>query len=206
VLVVPGTALVTGTSWPSELPIWDYPIQVPLAVGIGLCALAIVRARARLTAVLLLGAVGYGIGALFVVDGAPDLALAQLLVESLSLIVFVFVLRRMPVRFSTADRESVLRWPRVLIAVAVGAFVTVFAIVTSGSRQDEGVATTEYLERSPDETGATNVVNGILVDFRAFDTFGEISVLAVAAVGVASMLLFTRAARAAGVDHLADRV
>ncbi|MCK9932843.1 DUF4040 domain-containing protein [Frankia sp. Mgl5] len=206
-LAVPGTALVTGASWPDDLPWWDYRIQLPLAVGILLASLAVVRARSRLTATLLLGAVGYGIGALFVVDGAPDLALAQFLVETLSLIVFVFVLRRMPVRFSTADRSSPLRLPRIAVAVAVGVFVAGFAIVTSGSRAGMAQPSQEFIARSPGETGATNVVNAILVDFRAFDTLGEIAVLAVAALGVASLLL-ARTPQGRTIDQLlgpADR-
>ncbi|SQD96675.1 MULTISPECIES: Na+/H+ antiporter subunit A [unclassified Parafrankia] len=208
VLAVPGTALVTGASWPDDLPWWDYRIQLPLAVGILLASLAVVRARSRLTATLLLGAVGYGIGALFVVDGAPDLALAQFLVETLSLIVFVFVLRRMPVRFSTADRSSPLRLPRIAVAVAVGVFVAGFAIVTSGSRAGMAQPSREFIARSPGETGATNVVNAILVDFRAFDTLGEIAVLAVAALGVASLLLLVRTPQGRTIDQLlgpADR-
>ncbi len=68
----------------------------PLAVLVTLAALALVRVRRRFTAVLLVGVVGYGVGGLFIVDGAPDLALAQFLVETLSLVAFVFVLRRMP--------------------------------------------------------------------------------------------------------------
>ncbi|WP_230202761.1 hydrogen gas-evolving membrane-bound hydrogenase subunit E [Parafrankia discariae] len=208
VLAVPGTALVTGASWPDDLPWWDYRIQLPLAVGILLASLAVVRARSRLTATLLLGAVGYGIGALFVVDGAPDLALAQFLVETLSLIVFVFVLRRMPVRFSTADRSSPMRLPRIAVAVAVGMFVAGFAIVTGGSRAGMAQPSREFIARSPAETGATNVVNAILVDFRAFDTLGEIAVLAVAALGVASLLLLVRTPQGRTIDQLlgpADR-
>ena len=63
-------------------------------------ALAVTRARRRFTAVLLVGVIGYGVGGLFIVDGAPDLALAQFLVETLSLVAFVFVLRRLPAHFT----------------------------------------------------------------------------------------------------------
>ncbi|KPM55211.1 NADH dehydrogenase [Frankia sp. R43] len=191
-LAEPGSALITASSWPHELPLWDYRIQLPLAACVVLASLAVVRADGRLTATLLLGTAGYGIGALYVVDGAPDLALAQFLVETLSLIAFVFVLRRMPVRFSTADRSAPLWLGRVAIAGAVGVFVAGFAIVTSGSRATPEVVSTQFIARSPAETGATNVVNAIIVDFRAFDTLGEISVLAVATLGVASLLLFAR--------------
>ncbi|MBL7524942.1 DUF4040 domain-containing protein, partial [Frankia sp. CNm7] len=189
VLAVPGAALLAGGSWPTEVHAWDYAIQLPLATIVLCCAFGAARARSRLTAALLLGGVGYGIGGLFVVDGAPDLALAQFLVESLSLIAFVFVLRRMPTRFSTADRPRVLRWPRILVALAVGTLVAVFAVATTAAQTEPSKVSAEYIARSPAQTGATNVVNAIIIDFRALDTLGEISVLAVAALGVASLLI-----------------
>ncbi|MBL7518133.1 DUF4040 domain-containing protein, partial [Frankia sp. CNm7] len=190
-VVVPGATLASGIRWPTRIPVFDYAIQLPLAVVVLASAVAVIRARTRLSAALLLGAVGYGCGALFVVEGAPDLALAQFLVETLSLIAFVFVLRRLPKRFATLERTAVLRWPRVLVAVAVGLLVGAFAIATSAAHRGPGVASYEYLARSPAQTGAANVVNGIIVDFRALDTLGEITVLAVASLGVASLLLLT---------------
>ncbi|WP_018634889.1 hydrogen gas-evolving membrane-bound hydrogenase subunit E [Parafrankia elaeagni] len=204
VLAVPGGALVTASSWPEHLPWWDYRIQLPLAAGVILASLAVVRASGRLTATLLLGAVGYGIGALYVVEGAPDLALAQFLVETLSLVAFVFVLRRMPARFSTADRSAPLRLARIAAALSVGAFVAGLAIATSGSRAASVEVSREYIARSPEETGATNVVNAIVVDFRAFDTLGEIAVLAVAALGVASLLLLARPPAGSAADPPGD--
>lgn len=194
-LLVPGAALVRGLVWPTGLPRWDYPIQPALAVVVLASAATVVRARRRLTTAVLLGGVGYGCGALFLVEGAPDLALAQFLVESLSLIAFVFVLRRMPDRFATMARTGVPRWPRLLIAVAVGLFVGAFAITVADVHPQWGLASQEYVARSPSQTGATNVVNAIIVDFRALDTLGESTVLAVAALGVAGLLL----ARAPGV-------
>lgn len=192
VLAVPGSALVTGMRPPEQLRLLDNPLQVPLAVLILVAALAVLGSRRRLTAVLMVGVVGYGIGGMFIVDGAPDLALAQFLVETLTLIAFVFVLRRLPVRFTQGEGTRALRVPKMIVAAAGGLFIAVAAVVFSGARGAPQVASQEYFARAVPETGAHNVVNAIIVDFRAFDTVGEISVLAVAATGVASLILTAR--------------
>lgn len=198
VLLLPGTALVVGTSLPDNQVLYHAPMQVPLAIVVLIAALALVRARRRFTAVLLVGVIGYGIGGLFVVDGAPDLALAQFLVETLTLVVFVLVLRRLPAHFTQARSERRVALPKALIAVAGGALVAVSAVVVSGARQAPPAASAEFIRRAPEEAGADNVVNAILVDFRALDTVGEISVLFIAAAGVASLVLATRYDRRRG--------
>ena len=159
-----------------------------------LAALALVRARRRFTAVLLVGVVGYGVGGLFIVDGAPDLALAQFLVETLSLVAFVFVLRRLPAQFTErAAAAAGRRCPRPLHRGGRG----------RDGRRDRGRASAAPARcrrrpapsssGSPREgAGATNVISAIIVDFRALDTVGEIGVLFVAAAGVASLVLATR--------------
>ena len=129
---------------------------------------------------------------MFIVDGAPDLALAQFLVETLTLIAFVFVLRRLPVRFAQGEGTRALRVPKMIVAAAGGLFIAVAAVIFGGARRAPPVASHEYFARAESEAGAHNVVNAIIVDFRAFDTVGEISVLAVAATGVASLILTAR--------------
>ncbi len=192
VLLLPGTALVIGTTLPDEQALYDAPMQVPLGIVVLIAALALVRARRRFTAVLLVGVIGYGIGGLFVVDGAPDLALAQFLVETLTLVVFVLVLRRLPAHFREDRSERRVAWPKALIAVAGGAVVALSAVVAGAARQAPATASAEYIRRAPEEAGAYNVVNAILVDFRALDTVGEITVLLIAAAGTASLVLATR--------------
>lgn len=155
-------------------------------------AIAVLRARRRLTAVLLVGVVGYGIGGFFIVDGGPDLALAQFLVETLTLVAFVFVLRRLPVRFTQSDNPKALRVPKAVIAGAAGVFISLAAVIFSAARQAPPEASADFIANAEQGAGATNVVNAIIVDFRAFDTVGEISVLAVAATGVASLVLASR--------------
>ncbi|GGM50735.1 hypothetical protein GCM10012275_21960 [Longimycelium tulufanense] len=190
VLVGPGTMLLFGTTLASPAPPDLVAVQLPLAVLVLGAALGVLRARNRLSAVLMVGVVGYGVAGLFVVHGAPDLALTQFLVETLTLVVVVLVLRRMPVRFTPLERSWRLRWPRWIAALGVGLFVGTFAVTATAARTVPAVSR-EYADRS-EEAGARNVVNAILVDFRALDTLGEISVLAVTAVGVASLVLVTR--------------
>ncbi|MFC7341414.1 hydrogen gas-evolving membrane-bound hydrogenase subunit E [Saccharopolyspora griseoalba] len=192
VLVVPGTALVLRTTVPEDLRGYDSLMQLPLGAGVVVGAIAVLRAKRRLTAVLLVGVVGYGIGGLFIVDGAPDLALAQFLVETLTIVAFVLVLRRLPERFTDTDSTKLFALPKALIATAAGAFVALAAIVFSAARRHPPEASDFFIANAEKGAGATNVVNAIIVDFRAFDTVGEIAVLAVAATGVASLILASR--------------
>ncbi|MGH4011436.1 MAG: hydrogen gas-evolving membrane-bound hydrogenase subunit E [Pseudonocardiaceae bacterium] len=192
VVLLPGSALVLGTALPDVQAVYDSPMQVPLGIVVVVAAIALVGAQQRFTAVLLVGVIGYGIGGLFVVDGAPDLALAQFLIETLTLVAFVFVLRRLPAQFGRTDSRPVVQLPKALIAVAGAVLVAFSAVVISASRQAPPSASGEFIRRAPGEAGATNVVNAILVDFRALDTLGEITVLLIAAAGTASLVLATR--------------
>ncbi|MEI7033400.1 Na+/H+ antiporter subunit A [Streptomyces pratensis] len=185
VVVVPGAALAAGApSLGSPLP-WKSPVEPFLAAGVLTATAAVVATRHRLTGILLVGAVGYGVAGVFLVRGAPDLALTQFLVETMTLVVVVLVLRRMPSRFSPGRTMTRVRVVRATAACALGIFVTCFALVASAARTAPAVSS-QYAHRVG-ETGAHNIVNAILVDFRALDTLGEISVLLVAAVGVVSL-------------------
>ncbi|MBE9375161.1 DUF4040 domain-containing protein [Saccharopolyspora sp. HNM0983] len=191
VLAVPGSALLLSGVVPDEVRGFDNVLQIPLGLAVAVAALALIRAQRRLTAVIMVGVVGYGVGGLFIVDGAPDLALAQFLVETLTLVAFVFVLRRLPERFTQTDARA-LRVPKMIVAGAAGVFIAVAAVVFSGARVAPPDASGAFIANAEDGAGATNIVNAILVDFRAFDTVGEISVLAVTATGVASLILASR--------------
>ncbi|MBU7597895.1 DUF4040 domain-containing protein [Streptomyces sp. P38-E01] len=174
-------------------PLWDTTIELPLGAIVLTGAAALVGARHRLTAVLLAGAVGYGVAGLFLLHGAPDLALAQFLIETLTLIVIVLVLRGLPADLGprhTSPRTVALR---AALACTAGAFVGLLALVISSARNDSSPVAEEMIRRVK-ETGSHNVVNAILVDFRAGDTFGEISVLMVAAIGAAALLGYHRPA------------
>ncbi len=147
------------------------------------------RARRRLRAVMLAGVTGYGVTLLFVLHAGPDLALTQALAETITLVVFVLALRRLPPFFSSRPLVGT-RWVRVAIGVAVGTCTSLFALVASGARVAVPVSI-DLPDLAYSFGGGKNVVNVTLVDARAWDTMGEISVLLVAATGVAS-LVFNR--------------
>ena len=178
---------------------------VVVAAMMGLCV-GIVNVRRRFSAVLMLGGVGYCVATLFIIQGAPDLALTQFLIETLSLVIFVLVLRHLP-RYHDHFRWRLGQGIRIAVAVLVGVFVFGIALV-AGSFQAGPSVSEDYLVAAPQEAEGQNVVNVILVDFRGLDTFGEITVLSVAALGVASLVLATRRrddsdkpeTRTAGVD------
>ena len=148
-------------------------------------AVATVRAQTFLRAVMGLGVVGYSVALIFVLFGAPDLAMTQFLIETLSLILFVFVFYYMPPfkRFST--RGAMLR--HAVIGTAVGALFTLLVLVAT-SVQWRPAISTYFSENSVLLGHGRNIVNVILVDFRGFDTLGEITVLAVAGIGVYSLV------------------
>jgi multicomponent Na+:H+ antiporter subunit A len=185
-------ATLAAGAWPTDQVLYHEIAQVPLGIAVIVAAFAVVRARRRFTAVLLVGVIGYGVGGLFVVDGAPDLALAQFLVETLSLVAFVFVLRRLPAHFTEQPSPRRSQLFKAALAVAGGVVVAGVAVVLSGARVGPSATSGEFIALAPDGAGADNVIAAILVDFRALDTVGEIGVLFVAAAGVASLVLATR--------------
>lgn len=190
-IALPGPVLAMAGSVPRDQLTYHSIMQVPVGLMVSIAAIALCRARRRFTAVLLVGAVGYGIGGLFIIDGAPDLALAQFLVETLTLVAFVFVLRRLPAHFAEPDSEHRVRTPKALAAAVGGVLVAGMAVVLSGARVQPPATTDAFIANAP-EAGATNLISAILVDFRALDTIGEITVLLICAAGTASLVLATR--------------
>ena len=189
-LVGPGALLFFGSSWPAELRPWDSPAQI-LAVAVIIPAIVLAaRARRRLKAVLLVGFAGYAVAALFLLHGAPDLALTQVLVETITLVVMVLVLRRLPPYFSDRPLRA-SRWGRLVLASGVGLFAMFVAMVAPGARIHERVSV-DFPHEAYTFGGGKNIVNVTLVDIRAWDTMGEISVLLVAATGIASLIFLSR--------------
>ena len=157
--------------------------------GIVIGALAAVRANKRFLAVLMVSVTGYGIALMFALQGAPDLALTQMLVETIILVAFVLAMRSLPaeLRDRTGGKYRVIR---VVIGLAFGVTMIFVAIYALGARVAPPVSL-QFPQLAYEGGGGLNVVNVTLVDIRAWDTFGEISVLALAATGVAS-LIFVR--------------
>ncbi len=189
-VLVPITVLVLGARDRPEFALWNSPLQLVVGLLMLAAALAAAVMRNRLAAVLLVGVTGYGCGVMFAFHGAPDLALTQFLVETLTLVVFVLVLRTLPAETGGADIKR-FRVPRALLALAVGATVTSLAAFAMAARTGRPIA--DLLPEAAYLRGhGANTVNVLLVDIRAWDTMGEVSVLLVAATGVASMVFRNR--------------
>ncbi|WGT47127.1 Na+/H+ antiporter subunit A [Tessaracoccus lacteus] len=171
--------------WPSYRGFDDWP-QMLIAAVMMIAAFLAAASRGRIRAVLLVGVTGYGLALLFAMGGAPDLALTQVLIETVTLVVFVLAVRKLP-RYFTNRPLSSTRWWRVLVAVGTGTVVTLISLVAAGSRVAAPVS--DGWEQAAYDFGyGKNIVNVALVDIRAWDTFGEISVLVIAATGIASLI------------------
>ena len=185
-VLLPVVVLALGARDRPDFKLWDSPLQVVVGLLILAAALGATVMRNRLAAVLLVGVTGYGCGAIFVFHGAPDLALTQFLVETLTLVIFVLVLRTLPAEADSANMKR-FRLLRAALGLAVGATVTTLAAFAMAARTGTPIA--ELLPDAAYYHGhGANTVNVLLVDIRAWDTLGEISVLLVAATGVASLV------------------
>ncbi len=185
-VLLPIVVLMLGARDRPRFGLWDSSLQPVVGLLIVVAALGTTVMRNRLAAVLLVGVTGYGCGVVFAFHGAPDLALTQFLVETLTLVVFVLVLRSLPAEADAANMKR-HRLPRVILALAVGATVTALAVYAMSARTGTPIAAL-LPQAAYDRGHGANTVNVLLVDIRAWDTLGEISVLLVAATGVASLV------------------
>lgn len=187
-----GGGLVAADQWPERVEFFSSPVQIPIAVVMIVAALFAIRAKTRFQSVVLVGVTGYGMAAIFAMHGAPDLALTQALVETVTMIAFVLVIRRLPQRFGA--RAAVRRrWIRAVIGAAVGLVLGALAVVALGARMADPISL-EIPGLAYSGGHGSNAVNVMLVDIRGWDTMGELSVILAAATGVASLVfLKTRA-------------
>lgn len=177
-----------GLHWPEELT-EVYFYEAALAILIVIAAGAAVRARSRLGAIAAMGVVGYSIALIFLQFGAPDLAMTQFLIESITVVLFVFAFYHLP-RFNPLGPPGP-RLIHAIVAILVGILMT--GLVLSAVRVNLFPSISEYFfETSVSLAHGRNIVNVILVDFRGIDTLGEITVLAVAAAGVFAILKYRR--------------
>jgi multicomponent Na+:H+ antiporter subunit A len=185
-VAVVGTALFFSQRWPDEVRAWDYLAQLPIGLVMIIAAVAATRAGKRFQAIVLVGVTGLGMATLFALSGAPDLALTQILVEIVTLVAVVLVLRRLPARLG--ERNASTHKPlRALIGIAVGVMMAVVALVVMGARTDSPISL-DWPALAYEQGHGRNVVNVALVDLRGWDTMGELSVLIAAATGVASLI------------------
>lgn len=191
--IVPLIALITGEQSDVRMELWDSPVQGFIAAIIIVVAIVATTMDNRLSALILVGVTGYGIAVIFALHGAPDLALTQVLVETIVMVVFMLVLRKMPteVAWKAEPKQSRVRaW----LAGATGLSVVIVTIFAMNARTTEPISV--YMQDLAYEIGhGANTVNVLLVDLRGFDTFGEISVLVIAATGIASLVYRNRSFR-----------
>jgi multicomponent K+:H+ antiporter subunit A len=155
------------------------------AIGIAATVGVVAAYRRRIVALLLLGVVGLVVCLAFVQLSAPDLALTQLLVEMASIVLMMLALAWLPAE-SPEEQPRWRRWRDGAIAVAAGAGVAALVWLVLGRPFDS--ISPFFLERSMSEGGGANAVNVIIVDFRAFDTLGEITVMGLAALVIHALL------------------
>ena len=174
-----------GGGWSIEAltPLRAYEMVIALVI----CAGAVMAARATssMRAVLALGAVGYGVALLFVTYGAPDLAMTQFSVETLTAVIFVLVFRMFGSFAHLSSR--LIRMRDAIVAGVVGVVVGTLVLLV-GTGDGTSRLSHYFAEMSATVGHGRNIVNVILVDFRGFDTMGEITVLVVAAIGVHALL------------------
>lgn len=186
-----GYALI-GRGWElihvSELAQIERPglYEMLLSGVIVVTAFMVTRAQGRLTAIAGMGVIGAMVSLFFVLFSAPDLALTQLIIETLMVIVFLLVFHFLP-RFFQEQTSGLARARDIAVSLFVGLAAGGLVLFAIGQPVESDLA--EYfIANSYKLAHGRNVVNVILVDFRGLDTLGEISVLAIAATGVYALL------------------
>lgn len=161
------------------------PHEVLAVLVLVLGASIMLRTDSRLVSVAALGVVGLVVSVVFLLLGGPDLAMTQFAVETLSVLLFVLVLWRLPKFRTWSPLRARLRDGALALAVGV---LAAMLLLAATSVSVDGHLPSFFAEASVPLGKGRNVVNVILVDFRALDTLGEITVLALAALGVFGLM------------------
>ncbi|WP_435360591.1 hydrogen gas-evolving membrane-bound hydrogenase subunit E [Haloarchaeobius sp. DFWS5] len=159
------------------------PVVLVLSLAV-VSALAVGRAPSHIAGVLTLSILGFMVAIFFILANAPDLALTQLVVETLVLVIFLLVLDKLPAFYGKWNRQRLVKDGA--LSLVVGAVVFVTVLVTTQHQPD--TIASALAEASYPAAGGNNIVNVILVDFRAFDTMGEIAVVSMAALSVVTLV------------------
>jgi multicomponent Na+:H+ antiporter subunit A len=186
ILMLGGTLLLfNGISFDAsnDAPITLY--EGGLVVGMVIAALTVLFSKSRMTSLVAIGALGYLISMFFVIFRAPDLALTQLIVETVTTALFLLCFYHLP-EFSKNIGRLRFKALNLIVSIGVGLIVTILALAANGNKLFEPISS--YFEDSYELAGARNIVNAILVDFRGFDTMLEISVLCIAGLGVYTLI------------------
>ena len=155
-------------------------IVLLLAIGF------VVFAKSRLAAIIALGGVGYSVALFFVIFKAPDLALTQLVIETVSVALFLLAFKHLPALKSHGETAGI-KLTNFIVALSVGVMVTLVALSSHSQKLIPSISQ-YYKDTVATEAGGGNIVNVILVDYRGFDTLFEIAVLAIAGIAVLGMI------------------
>ena len=168
-------------------PIDPYMWILTIALIVALVAVPFINNR--VTAIIVTGVAGFLVSLMFTIFRAPDLALTQLLVETVSVILFMLVFYHLP-KLKKEKSKLPFKLVNLVIAISVGAMVTLVSLsaFAFGSETNFASISEYFIENSKALAGGLNIVNVILVDFRGLDTMLEILVLGIAAIGVVSLI------------------
>ncbi|MDN7228746.1 Na+/H+ antiporter subunit A [Planococcus sp. N064] len=187
VLIVLSTLVITDAfvlDLSNTAPIGIYEIIILIALVGG--TITILAAKSRLTAIIALGAVGYSVALFFVIFRAPDLALTQLVIETISVALFLLAFYHLP-KVSKKEERMGFKLGNAAIALGVGITMTLVALASHSQKILPSISE-YYKETVYTEAGGGNIVNVILVDYRGFDTLFEITVLGIAGIAIISMI------------------
>ncbi|MFD1863421.1 Na+/H+ antiporter subunit A [Planococcus chinensis] len=165
-------------------PIGVYEIIIAATLIGGV--ITIVASKSRLMSIIALGAVGYSVALFFVIFRAPDLALTQLVIETISVALFLLAFYHLPKSTKKNERMR-FRLGNAIIALGVGVTMTLVALSAHSQKILPSISEF-YKETVYTEAGGGNIVNVILVDYRGFDTLFEITVLGIAGIGIIAMI------------------
>ena len=166
----------------------DSPVSIyeaVMVIGMIIAALIALFSQHRLTSIIAVGALGYLVSILFVIFQAPDLALTQLVVETVTVSLFLLCFYHLP-EFRKEVSKVRFKFTNMLISAGVGLTVTLLALSANGTRLFETIS--GYFENSYALAGAKNIVNATLVDFRGLDTMIEVAVLCIAGLAVFTLI------------------
>lgn len=161
------------------------PYELLTFVLIASAILATIFIPTRLSTIASLGIIGFGIALIFVYLGAPDLSITQFTIDTLTVIIFVLIVFKLPKFVALSSMKTKLR--DALIAISCGIIIS-FIVLAIYDVPVQKTLSEYYIQNSYALAKGKNIVNVILVDFRGFDTFLEITVLAISALGVYSLL------------------
>lgn len=191
IILVSTLTLITWNLWkyweldPFEFSKLRSPLVPVIGAAMVIAAIYAAISKSRIGALVSLGLVGYGVAMIFAVYSAPDLAITQILVETLSVVLFAWLIFGLPVGKRFSSKRTLVT--DAVISTVAGGLVTVLVLKSNMLTLADSISGT-LADWSLPKAYGSNVVNVILVDFRALDTMGEIIVLAIAALGVFALL------------------